>query len=106
MKKEELEFLQRDRKVNKTFVQKLEKVGFEVVYDKYDFWDNQEKIIIGDANVWLVESYYTGNGTSCRFRKQNDVVREIKYTIKEQKEELKKEDKNVNDFFNKLYGCA
>ena len=45
--KETLEFLKRDRKVNQTFMDKLAKVGLEVSYGTYSYWDNQEYVQIG-----------------------------------------------------------
>lgn len=104
--KETIEFLKRDRKVNRTFMEKLEKVGLEINYGTYSYWDNQEYVQIGRERVWLVEVRYSNNGntSSIVYRYQNDVIREIIKTINQQKKLLEEDDKLVNDFFEKLNG--
>lgn len=104
--KEILEFLKRDREVNRTFMGKLEKVGLEINYGTYSYWDNQEYVQIGKERVWLVEIRYSndGNTSSIVYRHQNDVIREIIKTINRQKKLLEESDKLVNDFFEKLNG--
>lgn len=102
--KETLEFLKRDRKVNQTFIDKLAKVGFEINYGTYSYWDNQEYVQIGRKTVWLVETEYTNHGNSfgIAWRYQNDVIKEIIQTINEQKELAEEADELVNNFFEKL----
>ncbi len=102
--KETLEFLKRDRKVNQTFMDKLVKVGLEVSYGTYSYWDNQEYVQIGRERVWLVETEYTNHGNSFGvvWRYQNDVIKEIIQTINEQKKSAEEADELVNNFFEKL----
>jgi hypothetical protein len=102
--KETLEFLKRDRKVNQTFMDKLTKVGLEVSYGTYSYWDNQEYVQIGRERVWLVETEYTNHGNSFGvvWRYQNDVIKEIIQTINEQKKSAEEADELVNNFFEKL----
>jgi hypothetical protein len=102
--KETLEFLKRDRKVNQTFMDKLAKVGLEVSYGTYSYWDNQEYVQIGRERVWLVETEYTNHGNSFGvvWRYQNDVIKEIIQTINEQKKSAEEADELVNNFFEKL----
>lgn len=102
--KETLEFLKRDRKVNQTFMDKLAKVGLEINYGTYSYWDNQEYIQIGREKVWLVETEYTNHGNSFGvvWRYQNDVIKEIIQTINEQKKSAEEADELVNNFFEKL----
>lgn len=47
--KETIEYLKKDRKVNDTFMKKLQKVGFEIDYTRYGYWDNVECVRIGRA---------------------------------------------------------
>ena len=61
---ETLEFLKKDRKVNQTFLRKLEKVGLEINYGTYLYWDHQEYVQIGREKIWLVETEYTNHGNS------------------------------------------
>lgn len=102
--KKTLEFLKRDRKVNQTFMDKLEKVGFEISYGTYSCCDNQEYVQIGRERVWLVEIEYTDDGNSfgAVWRYQNDVIRDIIQTINEQKKSAEEADELVNSFFEKL----
>ncbi len=102
--KETLEFLKKDRRVNQTFMDKLEKVGLEINYGTYSYWDNQEYVQIGRERVWLVETKYTNNGNNfvIVWRYQNDVIKEIIQTIHEQKKVAEEADALVNDFFEKL----
>ena len=102
--KETLEFLKRDRKVNQTFMDKLQKVGLEINYGTYSYWDNQEYVQIGRERIWLVEIEYTnhGNNFGIVWRYQNDVIKEIIQTINEQKKVAKESDELVNNFFEKL----
>jgi len=102
--KETLEFLKRDRKVNQTFMDKLVKVGLEVSYGTYSYWDNQEYVQIGRERVWLVETEYTNHGNSFGvvWRYQNDVIKEIIQTINQQKKLAEEADGLVNNFFEKL----
>lgn len=102
--KETLEFLNRDRKVNQTFIDKLVKVGLEVSYGTYSYWNNQEYVQIGREKVWLVETEYInyGNSFGVVWRYQNDVIKEIIQTINEQKKSAKEADELVNNFFEKI----
>lgn len=102
--KETLEFLKRDRKVNRTFMDKLVKVGLEINYGTYSYWDNQEYVQIGRDKVWLVETEYTDNGNSFGivWRCQNEVIKEIIQTINKQKKSAEDADELVNNFFEKL----
>lgn len=104
--KETLEFLKRDREVNRTFIEKLKNVGLEINYGTYSYWDNQEYVQIGRERVWLVEIRYSNNGntSSIVYRNQNDVIKEIIKTVNQQKKLLEEDDKLVNDFFDKLNG--
>lgn len=102
--KETLDFLKRDRRVNQTFMDKLEKVGLEIKYGTLSYWDDQEYVQIGRERIWLVELSNRNNGKSlnCIWRYQNDVVKEIIQTIEEQKKIAEDADGLVNDFFKKL----
>ncbi len=102
--KETLEFLKKDRRVNQTFMDKLEKVELEINYGTYSYWDNQEYVQIGRERVFLVETKYTNNGNSFGvvWRYQNDVIKEIIQTINEQKKFAEEADELVNNFFEKL----
>lgn len=104
--RETIELLKKDRRVNQTFIRKLEKVGLKINYGTYSYWDNQEYVQIGRERVWLVEmNYFDDSNTSgVVYRYQNDVIKEIINTINRQKKLLEKDDKLVNDFFEKLNG--
>ena len=83
---------------------KLEKVGLEVCYGTYSYWDDQEYVQIGRERVWLVETEYTNHGNSFGvvWRYQNDVIKEIIQTINQQKKLAEEADGLVNNFFEKL----
>jgi len=102
--KETLEFLKKDRKVNQTFMDKLEKIGLEIQYGTYSYWENQEYVQIGKEKVWLVETEYSnhGNNFDVVWRYQNDVIKEILQTINEQKKLAEDADEIVDTFFEKL----
>lgn len=102
--KETLEFLKRDRRVNQTFMDKLKNVGLEINYGTYSYWENKEYVQIGREKVWLVETEYTNHGNSFGivWRYQNDVIKDIIYTINEQKKITEEADELVNNFFEKL----
>lgn len=102
--KETLEFLKKDRKVNQTFMDKLEKIGLEIQYGTYSYWGNQEYVQIGKEKVWLVETEYSnhGNNFDVVWRYQNDVIKEILQTINEQKKLAEDADEIVDTFFEKL----
>lgn len=102
--KETLEFLKRDRKVNQTFMDKLEKVGLKIYYGTYSYWDNQEYVQIGRERVWLVTTEYSNHGNDCDvvWRYQNNVIKEIMQVISEQKKVAEEADELVNSFFEKL----
>lgn len=79
MYKDILEKLSKDRYVDRSFMERLERNGFEINYDKYEYWNNQECVYVGTKKIWLVETYNTSNnGIGCCYRKRNDVVEEIK----------------------------
>lgn len=59
MYKDVLNLLKRDRRVDEGFIKRLEKNGFNVYYDKFDYWDGQPYVEIGEEKIWLVEIYYT-----------------------------------------------
>lgn len=97
MYKEVLEKINRDRKVDDKFMERLEKNGFEINYGKFSYWDSQEYITIGTRDIWLVETYSTdNNGTGCGYRYRNDVVEEIKKVLEIEQEKLKKEEELIN----------
>lgn len=100
--KETLEFLKKDRRVNSTFIKRLESVGLDVNYGTYSYWDGQEYLQIGRRKVWLVEERYRHGSLICGYRYQNEVIREIYTVIKEQKEMAEESDKLVEEFFEKL----
>lgn len=102
--KETLEFLKKDRKVNQTFMDKLEKIGLEIQYGTYSYWENQEYVQIGKEKVWLVETEYSnhGNNFDVVWRYQNDVIKEILQTVNEQKKLAEEADDMVDTFFEKL----
>lgn len=91
MYKDVLEKLNRDRKVDKGFMERLEKNGFEINYGKFEYWDGQEYIQIGTQKVWLVEIYYRNNSCGVCFRYRNDLVTEIKEVLETEKNKLERE---------------
>lgn len=103
-RKDVLEFLNRDRKVDDKFIERLEKEGFEVYCGKYCYWNNQKYVKIGNERIWLVQEWYEGNNCGLRYRKRNAVVTDIKTAMKEQLEILKKEDEEVENFFKEHGG--
>lgn len=101
--KETLDFLKKDRKVSQAFIEKLEKVGFEIKCGTYSYWNNQEYVQVGREKVWLVEiKYFDCNNFGITRRYKNDVIKEIIQAIEEQKREAEKADELVNSFFEKL----
>jgi hypothetical protein len=100
--KKELEFLKKDRRVTKTFMEKLEKVGIEIFYGNYNYWDSQEYVRIGREQVWLVESSYSGNNQGLKYRYQNDVIEEIENVIAQEYSLAANADAQVENFFRKL----
>lgn len=99
MYKDVLTRLNYDRKVNKNFIERLEKNGFEIEYGKYNYWDSQEYIQIGRERIWLVDTYLVEHGSGCYvdYRYRNDVAEDIKYAIKKQEELLKKETELIDE---------
>ena len=99
-----IEYLKRDRKVNDTFKEKLAKVGLEISYETYDYWNNVECIRIGRSIVPLFETHDSNNRNSMSlgYRYQNDVIKDICNTLKREKEKAEESDKMVDDFFEKL----
>lgn len=73
---ETLRFLKRDRRVNDTFMKKLESVGLEVNYADFSYWRHQPYVEVGRDRVWLVEVEFVNNGNTsmCVWRYQNNVV--------------------------------
>jgi uncharacterized coiled-coil protein SlyX len=102
MNKELIGYLKKDRKVNKTFIEKLEKVGFEVEYGKYGYWDNQDYVRIGRQKVWLVCEKRDGNSSYVDYRYQNNVISDIYEALAEEKQKAEKADQQVEEFFQKL----
>jgi uncharacterized coiled-coil protein SlyX len=105
MNKELISYLKKDRKVNKTFIEKLEKVGFEVEYGKYSYWDNQDYVKIGRQKVWLVCEKRDGNSSYVTYRYQNNVISDIYEALEEEKAKAEKADAQVEEFFQKLGEC-
>ena len=99
-----IEYLKKDRKVNDTFKEKLYKVGLEISYETYGYWNNVECIRIGKSIVPLLETYHSNNGnsTSLDYRYQNDVIKDIYNTLEREKKKAEESDKMVDDFFEKL----
>lgn len=97
-----IEYLKKDRKVNKTFIAKLEKVGFEIEYGKYSYWDSQEYVRIGRQKVWLVCEKREGNSSYVTYRYQNNVISDIYEALEEEKAKAEKADAQVEEFFQKL----
>lgn len=100
--KETLNYLNKDRKVNAKFMDKLEKVGLEIKYGRYSYWDGQEYVQIGRTKVWLVCEKIISNSSCCDYRYQNNVIKDIEETIRDEKIRAEKSDQQVNEFFEKL----
>ncbi len=98
--RESIEFLKRDRRVNSTFMDKLESVGIDIKYGQYSYWDHQPYIQVGTSIVWLVEEKCEGNSMSLISRMQNDVVKELKVKIEKEVIAAKTADKEVQNYFN------
>lgn len=97
MYKDVLEKINKDRKVDNEFMERLEKNGFEINYGKFSYWDSQEYITIGTRDIWLVETYNTNDGgMGCCYRFRNDVVEEIKKVLEIEQEKLKKEQELID----------
>ncbi len=91
----DIEFLKKDRLVNKAFEKRLEKVGLEIKHKPYFPFGNRPYVQIGRKRVWLIDSDDTD-------RYQNDVVKEIINVVNQQKKEAEEADALVEDFFKKL----
>ena len=100
--KNTIQYLKKDRHVNKTFLLKLEAVGLEVEYGKYSYWDNQEYVQIGRKKIWLVCEKWQNNSGSVYYRYQNNVIHDIVETIENEKAKAEKADARVDLFFEKL----
>lgn len=100
--KNAIEFLKKDRKVNDTFKEKLEKVGLEIEYGTYSYWSNQPYVRIGREKIWLVCSKTENGSTSLANRYQNNVIAEITEAIEEEMKYTEKADQRVKEFFEKL----
>ena len=98
--RESIEFLKRDRRVNSTFMDKLESVGIDIEYGQYNYWNHQPYIQVGTSIVWLVEEKCEGSSTSLISRMQNDVVKELKVKIEKEVSAAKTADKEVENYFN------
>lgn len=81
--KETIEYLKKDRKVNDTFMKKLQKVGFEIDYTRCGYWNNVECVRIGRSCIPLYETHFSDNGNSesLDYRYQNDVKITAKYLL-------------------------
>lgn len=98
MYKDVLETLNNNRKVDKSFIERLEKNGFEVYYGKFNYWNGQEYIQIGKRRIWLVDTYPVDTGgISCGYKYRNKLVKEIKEAIEEEKIALKEETELINE---------
>lgn len=92
MYKDILNELNTDRRIDSKFMERLERNGFEIYYGQYSYWNNQEYILVGTKEIWLVETYNTNNsGTGCCYRYRNDVAEEIKTALEVEKKKLEKE---------------
>lgn len=102
--KETIEYLKKDRKVNDTFMKKLQKVGFEIDYTRYGYWNNVECVRIGRSCIPLYETHFSDNGNSesLDYRYQNDVIKDIYNALEKEKKKAEESDKMVDDFFAKL----
>lgn len=102
--KETIEYLKKDRKVNDTFMKKLQKVGFEIDYTRYGYWNNVECVRIGRSCIPLYETHFfdNGNSESLDYRYQNDVIKDIYNALEKEKKKAEESDKMVDDFFAKL----
>lgn len=102
--KETIEYLKKDRKVNDTFMKKLQKVGFEIDYTRYGYWDNVECVRIGRSCIPLSGTHFSDNGNSesLDYRYQNDVIKDIYNAIEKEKKKAEESDKMVDGFFEKL----
>lgn len=102
--KETIEYLKRNRRVNDTFMKKLQKVGFEISHEKCGYWDNVECVRIGRSCIPLLETHYSddGNSMSLDYKYQNDVIRDIYNALEREKKKAEEADELVNSFFKKL----
>lgn len=94
--KNTIEYLDRDRRVSKSFIEKLEDIGLRLQYGKFSYWDGQPYIVIGTTEIWLVEDYFEGNSHGIQYRYQHPVLKEIyqamgeELKLKEEELRLKK----------------
>lgn len=100
--KKTIEYLNKDRKVNKTFMEKLEKVGLEIRFGTYSYWTDQEYVQIGRKKVWLVCEGREGNSQYIQWRYQNNVIADIYETIRGEKVKAEDADNQVQEFFKRL----
>lgn len=100
--RETLKYLKKDRKVNEEFEAKLEKVGFEIEYGTFEYWDNKPYVQIGRQRVYLMESLTMNGSTGIVKRYQNEVIEEIENVIEEQVRGAEIADAKVEEFFEKL----
>ena len=84
MYKDVLEKLKKDRRIDKKFIKRLEKKGFKIDYDKFNYWDGCEYIQIENQKIWLVEMLYKNRSACVEYRWRNDVIEEIKHVIEYQ----------------------
>lgn len=89
--KETIEYLKKDRKVNDTFMKKLQKVGFEIDYTRCGYWNNVECVRIGRSCIPLYETHFSDNGNSesLDYRYQNDVIKDIYNALEKEKKKQK-----------------
>ena len=93
--KETIEYLKKDRKVNDTFMKKLQKVGFEIDYTRCGYWNNVECVRIGRSCIPLYETHFSDNGNS-------ESLDYIYNALEKEKRKAEESDKMVDDFFAKL----
>lgn len=98
--RESIEFLKKDRRVNSTFIDKLESIGIDIKYGQYSYWDYQPYIQVGTSIIWLVEEKCEGGSTSLINRMQNDVIKELKIKIEKEVNASKDADKEVAEYFD------
>ena len=98
MYKDILQTLNNDRRVDDSFMERLDKNGFRICYGKFEYWNNQPYIKIGKKTIWLVEICYSDyGGCMCSYKYRNEVVEDIKTTIEQEKKILEEETKMIDE---------
>ena len=101
--KENIEFLKRDRSASsEVFQKKLEAIGLKIFYGEFGYWENEPYVKIGDERVYLVQACCEYDNTYIGWRKQNDVISEIKNAIKREVINEQAADENVQRFFEAI----